>query len=840
METSFHSELELPGQATLGHAGGGSDRWTQRSLKRSDGAPAMRSIAETERFARRFTRLNASRLPLLAALQRRWMNDTRAGWPDLLYAPQPSIAGRMVAPDTIFTAGDRASPSARPEGSDLAGADDRAISPALAPAPPELAPAPTGLPVVRPGRRNIPPDEMARRSATVGDQTAISPAAVTSTSQAAPGGTAASASAQNRVEPADRLSPPGAPLHRLASVPEGPVGPVHHTTNPGGAGRSLQEKPAEPAFSTPNPGQSRQDPSAESTGLALPLPGTSQPAQRSATVPAASADSSVPTLLKVSRSGQTMESGPQTDMPAGQSQANSASPPTETLASLGRTIEPGLRTVRPTGQRLPTEAGLRAVRPISQSRTPESSRQAAGSATASPPLGRTLDEASASSRQPLRRSASSAEKPAEHPASLARLGQAVGSIPTSTERGNVPLAPGAPTPHGSGRAATGLPVAEAQRTMAGSLALLPGELPAAGVRTGGVQATVLYPDAPPVDVGAEASFGLPIVQRTVPVTHAAHLTGMAPQEIGPAIIQRQPSAHHTASLPAGTGPSSDAGSVQAIQGESASPLRVTNPVASPANNAAGSAVLTGKIGDRAVGVTRSQDLLATAPVSTSGAAPVRMLAPWPLAGASVPMPRRPVAIAAKVHTHQADASHALATAPSGVTWSMARPAVTVQARTSNRATQSTSVAMAHGDAPVLTEPSAIRLARDGLPPADDTYVGPHPPGQPMPADWFRPPAAGAGADHLATSEKSLGLAQRWSNDTTLPMPLFAQRAETPSSPVTPDQSRPTGPGSQSSLDAGPVSTARSGLDQLDLERVADAVYSIIEQRLIVERESLGL
>jgi hypothetical protein len=69
------------------------------------------------------------------------------------------------------------------------------------------------------------------------------------------------------------------------------------------------------------------------------------------------------------------------------------------------------------------------------------------------------------------------------------------------------------------------------------------------------------------------------------------------------------------------------------------------------------------------------------------------------------------------------------------------------------------------------------------------------------------------------------------------MPLQRAPAGTPAAAATEttavEAAEPTG---------GPPSmpTAGAGLESLDLERVADEVYTIIERRLTIERESLGL
>ena len=65
-----------------------------------------------------------------------------------------------------------------------------------------------------------------------------------------------------------------------------------------------------------------------------------------------------------------------------------------------------------------------------------------------------------------------------------------------------------------------------------------------------------------------------------------------------------------------------------------------------------------------------------------------------------------------------------------------------------------------------------------------------------------------------------------------------QRAATNGSQSSATSSAPeTGTGSSATA---PSSTVQSDLDEMELERLADKVYRSIEQRLIFERESMGL
>lgn len=82
--------------------------------------------------------------------------------------------------------------------------------------------------------------------------------------------------------------------------------------------------------------------------------------------------------------------------------------------------------------------------------------------------------------------------------------------------------------------------------------------------------------------------------------------------------------------------------------------------------------------------------------------------------------------------------------------------------------------------------------------------------------------------------------QAQSEDSGMQSSMPLQRQVTGPSPATPGTEAAGATAPQSPEEASPPAPAEPGLHGIDLERLADEVYAIIEQRLTIERESLGV
>jgi hypothetical protein len=95
---------------------------------------------------------------------------------------------------------------------------------------------------------------------------------------------------------------------------------------------------------------------------------------------------------------------------------------------------------------------------------------------------------------------------------------------------------------------------------------------------------------------------------------------------------------------------------------------------------------------------------------------------------------------------------------------------------------------------------------------------------------------GAGGEQLCTT---MGHAQANTSSVALSMPLL-QRAAAESQAAMPETNAPADVPFQSGDELSLPTTAESNPNQINLERLADEVYAIIEQRITIERERLGL
>ena len=74
----------------------------------------------------------------------------------------------------------------------------------------------------------------------------------------------------------------------------------------------------------------------------------------------------------------------------------------------------------------------------------------------------------------------------------------------------------------------------------------------------------------------------------------------------------------------------------------------------------------------------------------------------------------------------------------------------------------------------------------------------------------------------------------------MPLVMPLQRAATEAATDASEAEMPTGSPPQPITEPEEPAAGQPGLEGLDLERLADEVYAIIEQRLTIERESLGI
>ena len=84
------------------------------------------------------------------------------------------------------------------------------------------------------------------------------------------------------------------------------------------------------------------------------------------------------------------------------------------------------------------------------------------------------------------------------------------------------------------------------------------------------------------------------------------------------------------------------------------------------------------------------------------------------------------------------------------------------------------------------------------------------------------------------------LVQTWPASPGAPTTLPLRRATADTSATVPASESPGAAPPQSAGEPSAPTETRPGLEGLDLERLADEVYAIIERRLTIERESLGL